>query len=173
MLTVLVPDREAETAIEELMAEYGAYILRLCYVSLNDRELAEEAAQDCFVKAYRAWGSYRGASSEKTWLSAIAVNTCRDYRRKRWFKARKLQVSLEDVPEPSVPFDEKDDTLTRAVMKLPYRYRETIMLHYYQDVPVKDIAVILNLKPGSVYSRLRRGQQMLKPMLERWYRNED
>ena len=172
-MTVLVPDSEVEEAIEQLMAEYGAYMLRLCYVSLNDRELAEEAAQDCFVKAYKAWPSFRGECSEKTWLSTIAINTCRDYRRRRWFKARKMQVSLDDVPEPAVTFDEADDTLTRAVMRLPYRYRETILLHYYQDVPVNEIAVILNLKPGSVYSRLRRAQQMLKPMVERWYRNED
>lgn len=173
MLTVLVPDSEVEEVMEHLMATYGSYILRLCYVSLNDRGLAEEAAQDCFVKAFKAWPSFRGESSEKTWLSTIAANTCRDYRRRRWFRVQRLHVSLEDVPEPAVPFDERDDTLTRAVMKLPYRYRETIMLHYFQDVPVNEIAVILNLKPGSVYSRLRRAQQMLKPMLERWYRNED
>lgn len=172
MLTVLVPNSEVEEVIEHLMMTYGTYILRLCYVSLNDRELAEEAAQDCFVKAYKAWPAFRNDSSEKTWLSTIAVNTCRDYRRRRWFKARSMQVSLDDIPEPSVPFQELDDTLTRAVMKLPYRYRETILLHYYQDLPVSDIAAILNLKPASVYSRLRRAQQMLKPMLERWYHNE-
>lgn len=173
METVLVPDSQAEVEIARMMREYGAYILRLCFVSLGDRGLAEEAAQDTFVKAYRGWASFQEDSSEKTWLSAIAVNTCKDMRRRNWFKVRSRHVSLEDVPEPSVPFDERDDTLVKAVMLLPHRYREAIVLHYYQGLPVSDVAAILKLKTTGVYARLRRGQQMLKPVLEGWYRNEE
>ena len=172
MAAVLVPDRNVEDAIARLMREQGGYILRLCFVNLRDRGLAEEAAQDTFVKAYKGWQSFRGDSSEKTWLSRIAVNTCRDYRRRNWFRVLKAQVSLQDVPEASVPFDERDDTLTLAVMNLPRRYREVILLHYYQGLPAADIAEILNLTASGVYTRLRRGQEMLKPALERWYLDE-
>jgi len=172
MTAVQVPDR-LEDEIARMMREHGAFLLRLCFLSLQDRGLAEDAVQDTFVKAYKGWHQFRKDSSEKTWLCRIATNTCRDYHRRNWFIMMKAHVSLDQAPEPIVPFDEMDDTLTKALMNLPYRYRETILLHYYQGLPVGEVALILNLKPTAIYARLRRGQQMLKPVLERWYHNEE
>ena len=57
----------------------------MCYAMLRDAEQAKDAVQETFVKAYRAMDDWRGACSEKTWLTRIAVNTCRDMRRSAWF----------------------------------------------------------------------------------------
>ena len=67
--------------IEEMIARYGGEILRLCLLYLGDRQLAEDAFQETFVKAWKGRDAFRGESSEKTWLSRIAVNTCRDMLR--------------------------------------------------------------------------------------------
>jgi len=71
----------AATQLQRLMQEHGDYLKRLCFVYLRDEAAAEDAAQETFLKAYLAWASFRGESGEKTWLSRIAINTCRDFRR--------------------------------------------------------------------------------------------
>lgn len=169
MESVLVPDREAEAAIVRLMTAYGDHILRVCFVMLRDSFMAEEAMQDTFLKAYRAWKSFKRECSEKTWLNRIAVNTCRDMRRRVWFRLKTMEVSLNSVPEPAADFEEKDDTLLKAVMGLPYKYREAISLHYYQGLSPEETAQALRISRSGVYSRLKRAEEMLRKELEGWY----
>lgn len=169
MESVSVPDRAAEATITRLMTDYGDHILRLCFVMLRDRFMAEEAMQDTFVKAYKAWRGFKQESSEKTWPSRIAVNTCRDMRRRVWFRLKAMEVALDSVPEPVSPPEERDDTLLQAVMALPYKYREAISLHYYQNLTPEETAQALHISRSGVYSRLRRAEAMLKKELEGWY----
>ncbi|MBO5501664.1 MAG: sigma-70 family RNA polymerase sigma factor, partial [Clostridia bacterium] len=68
------------------MNQYGDAILRFCTLQLRDVKLAEDAAQDVFIKAWKAMDGFQGRSSEKTWLYRIAINTCRDYQRTGWFR---------------------------------------------------------------------------------------
>ena len=76
---------DREEWLEKAMAQWEVPLLRTCYLLLRDAALAEDAVQDTFVKAWKAWDHYRGEASEKTWLMRIAVNCCRDIRRGRWF----------------------------------------------------------------------------------------
>ena len=75
--------------IEELIDLYGDDILRLCLLYLGDRQLAEDAFQETFVKAWKRMSSFRGESSVKTWLCTIAVNTCRSMLRTGWLRMRR------------------------------------------------------------------------------------
>lgn len=84
-----------EEIINQLIACYEKDLLRLCYVSLGDAALAEDAVQETFWKAYRHWSTFRGGSSEKTWLIRIAINVCRDMARKGWFRMARATVALE------------------------------------------------------------------------------
>ena len=70
------------------------------------------------------------------------------------------------LPEAAVPFEEKDDTLTRAVIRLPIRLREVILLYYYQGLNVNEIAEALGISQPSVSGRLKRGRERLKAALE-------
>ena len=81
MKAALDPGSERDETIERLMRTWQTPLLRLCYVQLKDRALAEDAVQETFVKAYRNWEQFRGESSEKNWLCKIAVNVCRDMQR--------------------------------------------------------------------------------------------
>ena len=109
---------EQDEWLAELMQTYGDDILRLCYVILQDRALAEDASQEVFLKAYKRLHTLRERKYAKTWLVSIAVNTCRDQLRAAWLRHTDRSVSLEDLPPAACDFTEQDDSVLREVMAL-------------------------------------------------------
>ena len=150
-----------------LVDRYQEPLLRMCCLYLRDRSLAEDAVQETFIKAYRALDSFREESSEKTWLMRIAMHICCDINRTGWFRFMNRDVTPEMFADQSAPPpEERDEELATAVMKLPRRLREVILLYYYQGMNVNEIADALNLSHSSVSGRLKRGREKLKNMLE-------
>ena len=152
--------------LERLVEEYQTAVLRICYLYLCDRSQAEDAVQETFLKVYKGLDSFRGESSEKTWIMKIAMNTCWSMNHSGWARFFNRRVTPEMLPEAAVPFEEKDDELTRAVIRLPIRLREVILLYYYQGLKVNEIAEALGVSQPSVSGRLKRGQEKLKDILE-------
>ena len=168
-----VPGKAREADISLLVEQYGDTLLRFCYLYLNDLQLAEDAVQETYLKAYRSLHTFRGESSESTWLTAIALNVCRSLTRSPWFRQEDRQTRLEQLPEASVPFDPQDDTVISEVMKLPRKYREVILLHYYQGLKLREIAAMMSLPEATLSTRVKRARAKLKVKLERWYFDED
>lgn len=166
MEAVKDPDSRRDQTIERLITQYQTSLLRLCYVQLQDQALAEDAVQETFLKAYKGFDSFRGDSSEKTWLTRIAVNTCRDFQRGGWFKHTDRRVTPDMLPVGTVQPDTEDLDLSLAVMKLPRKMREAILLYYYQDMSTEEIAETLGIAQSSVSNRLRRGREKLRKLLE-------
>jgi len=166
MEAVKDPDSRRDQTIERLITQYQTSLLRLCYVQLQDQALAEDAVQETFLKAYKGFDSFRGDSSEKTWLTRIAVNTCRDFQRGGWFKHTDRRVTPDMLPVGTVQPDTEDLDLSLAVMKLPRKIREAILLYYYQDMSTEEIAETLDIAQSSVSNRLRRGREKLRKLLE-------
>lgn len=166
MEAVKDPDSRRDQTIERLITQYQTSLLRLCYVQLQDQALAEDAVQETFLKAYKGFDSFRGDSSEKTWLTRIAVNTCRDFQRGGWFKHTDRRVTPDMLPVGTVQPDTEDLDLSLAVMKLPRKIREAILLYYYQDMSTEEIAETLGIAQSSVSNRLRRGREKLRKLLE-------
>lgn len=167
METCQVPDRN--TALPRMMKEHGDSLLRLCFLYLHDRQLAEDALQDTFLNAWRAYDSFRGDSSEKSWLTRIAINSCKSMRRLAWFRHVDIAAALEQIPAPGAPYDAADDTVLQKVIALPAKYKEVILLYYYQNFNTREIAEVLSLPEATVSTRLRRARERLKEQLERWY----
>lgn len=166
MEAVKDPDSRRDQTIERLITQHQTSLLRLCYVQLQDQALAEDAVQETFLKAYKGFDSFRGDSSEKTWLTRIAVNTCRDFQRGGWFKHTDRRVTPDMLPVGTVQPDTEDLDLSLAVMKLPRKMREAILLYYYQDMSTEEIAETLDIAQSSVSNRLRRGREKLRKQLE-------
>ena len=166
MQAVKDPDSRRDQTIERLITQYQTSLLRLCYVQLQDQALAEDAVQETFLKAYKGFDSFRGDSNEKTWLIRIAVNTCRDFQRGGWFKHTDRRVTPDMLPVGTVQPDTEDLDLSLAVMKLPRKIREAILLYYYQDMSTEEIAETLGIAQSSVSNRLRRGREKLRKLLE-------
>ncbi len=166
MEAVTDPDSRRDQTIEKLILQYQTPLLRLCYLQLQDRALAEDAVQETFLKAYRGFASFRGDCSEKTWLTRIAVNTCRDFQRGAWFRHTDRRVTPEMLPAGEVQPDPEDLDLSLAVLRLPRKMREAILLYYYQDMGTEEIAEALGIAQSTVSNRLRRGREKLRKLLE-------
>ena len=151
--------------IEEMIARYGDDILRLCLLYLGDRQLAEDAFQETFVKAWKGRDAFRGESSEKTWLSRIAVNTCRDMLRSGWFRLMKRSEPVESLFDLPAPEGTDAAQVREAVLALPGKYREVIVLYYDRDMKLGEIAETLHLPVNTVSTRLRRARALLKKTL--------
>ncbi len=169
METVKGPDRNRKELLVQLVDQYQHTLLRLCFIYLHDKALAEDAVQETFLKAYKSLSAFRGESSAKTWLTRIAMNTCRDMRRSGWFRFMDRRVTSEDVPPFSVhPFDNNpSDALAQAIVRLPAKQKEVILLYYYHDMTMKEIADTLGIHVSSVSGRLKHAHARLRTLLEK------
>jgi RNA polymerase sigma-70 factor (ECF subfamily) len=172
MPSVEVPHRAGADDIERMMTLYGRTLLRMCYVYLCDMALAEDAVQDTFFKAYLHFGSFQGFSSEKTWLTQIAINTCKSILRKPWWKHIDRSKDFENLQLPASDTTPADGEVLRAVMYLPEKYRSVVLLYYYQELMTEEVAEILGIAPSTVLVRLKRAREKLKSQLEGWYFDE-
>ena len=172
MQSVKDPGCGHEEAMIRMMNEWQLPLLRLCYIQLQDKGLAEDAVQETFLKAFRGMDSFRGECSEKTWLTRIAINTCRDMQRGGWFRHMDRRVTPDMLPEAAVQPSEDHSDLTLAVINLPRKYREAIMLYYYQDMDTTEIGAALGIAQSSVSNRLRKGRELLRKTLEGRDRND-
>lgn len=163
---------DSRSELDRLMEQYGSSLLRMSALYLKDASLAQDAVQETFLKAYRHLQDYRGESSEKTWLTAICFNTCRDLLRNPWLR-RRSRTPLDSLPEKPADFTFPDNTVLTAVMGLPAKYREVVLLRYYEGLKLKEIAGALRLSDGKVRSRLNRANALLRDRLKEWYYDEE
>ena len=168
MEVVKDPGNNRDQVLFQMVNQYQGLLLRMCYIYLRDMELAKDATQDTFLKAYRSLGSFRGECSEKTWLIQIAMNTCRDMQRSAWFRHNDRRITPEDLPQAiRLPDDDNDLDVMCDVMKLPPKLKEVVMLYYWQNMNVNEIAHTLGITHSTVSTRLKCAREKLYDVLER------
>ena len=169
-----VPDAIPEARLREWMQLYSTPILRVCYMILQDRQQAEDALQDTFIKAWRHMEDLRRRhiENEKAWLMRIAVNTCRDYRRTAWFRHVDARVAVDDLPPRLTQTEDGDRDLMLTVCALPEKYREVILMYYYQRMTEQETADVLGLSLSAVHRRLKKAEALLRESLEGGERHE-
>ncbi len=165
MEAVKVPDSYPEEMLEWLIRENEVSLKRLCYFYLHDRTLAEDAVQETFLKAYRSLKNFRGEANERTYLTRIAINTCKDMLRTGWFRHMNRRITPEELPvrQETDPFHRE---VTAAVMNLPRKLREVTLLYYYQGMTMPEIADVLHISQPAVTGRLKRAREQLKKELK-------
>ena len=171
MVTVQGPNSERETRLNRMMLTHERELMRLCCLYLHDAALAQDAVQETFLKAFRKLDGFREQASERTWLIRIAVNTCRDMCRNAWFRHVDRRVEADALPTPA-DFSFPDNTVLRTVMALPPRYREVVLLRYYQNMKQKEVAAVLGISERAVRQRLKKANQILREELKEWYEDE-
>ena len=155
-----------DEALLRLMQTWEVPIRRMCCVYLRDEELARDAVQETFLKAYRSWSGFRGESKEQTWLMSIAINTCRDMRKAAWFRFVDRRVTLEKLPEPVAEGDWERTELALDVMKLPPKLLDVVLLHFYQGMTVREVGATLGIPYQTVTGRLRSACAKLRIQME-------
>jgi RNA polymerase sigma-70 factor (ECF subfamily) len=162
-----------DLSIEQLVGEYYPYIRRLAFSILDDLHDAEDAAQESFVSAHRSLTGFRDEADPKTWLTAITVNVCRGRLRKRKVR-HTLMATLQSLhlirhssptPEQTAIQNEVDQSIWKAVDALDEKHRIPIILRYVHELNVPDIARVLHLHQGTVYSRLHYARRKLHSQL--------
>ena len=150
--------------LERVIDQYGNNMLRLCCAYLSDRSLAEDAVQDAFVKIYKGWPTFETPEGEKSWIMKVTINVCKDQLRSAWKRKVTLVEDYPELAQPETPETEQG-LLYRAVQALKPRYKEVILLHYYQQMRVSEIAQLLGTPQSTVSVRLSRARRELEKML--------
>jgi len=157
-------------AYEELVTAYQGIAFRTAYVIARNAADAEEAAQDGFVKAWRALGRFREGSPFRPWLLRIVANEASNRRRSAGRRAGlALRAAAEEpwggaAPSPEVALltAEQRTTLLAAVEGLPDEQRDVVALRYFLDLSEAEVAETLGIPPGTVKSRTSRALERLR-----------
>ena len=156
-------------SVEEAFRRYGDRVFSAAFSVCRNREDADDAVQDTFLRYYTRNEDYTDESHLKAWLLRVAINRARDMAGTFW---RRHRVSWEDYMNELEFAQPEDRNLFEAVMGLPKKYRIVIHLFYYEEYAIEEVARILHSTPGTVKSQLSRGRKLLKSTLtEEW--NDD
>ena len=160
-----------EEILSEWMEQYGDLITRTCCLYLGDRGLAEDAAQETFLRAWKSMAQFerRNNASPGSWLVRIAINTCKNIRRTAWFRRTDRSVTPEELP---LPAHEEDRTLLMTVQALPDRQREVVILRYYHGMSLDETARTLGLSRSTCFHRLQKALKCLRIQWEGGAENE-
>lgn len=160
-------DRGDRSAVGQLIEMYYSDILRYCLWHVPNRELAEDATQETFLKAMRYFDSYTHKGKFRAFLYKIASNTCIDMQR------RKQEGSLDDLEDEQAYFEkgfekiDVDSHFMSLIHSLPEEQREIVILRFSQDLKIREIAEITGNNLRTVQSRLRAALKKLKKEVEK------
>lgn len=157
--------------LQEAMEQYGEYCIRVAYLYVKDWTAAEEIVQDVFLAYHFQQERFRNESSLKTYLVKITIHKSHDYLRSWSAKKRQFVESFhlrtaERSSEYVVMVENERQILLEALWKLPLKYREVLILHYYDDYKIKEMAEIIGISENTVKTRISRGRTKLKELLE-------
>lgn len=153
-------------AFAEIVRHWQGPLVNMAWRYCRDRGRAEEMAQEAFLRAWRNLAQWRRESSFSTWLFALAANVFRNELK----RFPTVNVPLEEAAEPSAPASQLDwlreqgrnEEVRRAVLALPQRYREAVVLFYFHEMDVAAAASTMHLPEGTVKARLARARALLK-----------
>ncbi|WP_253805424.1 sigma-70 family RNA polymerase sigma factor [Fictibacillus arsenicus] len=155
-----------------LMDEYGEEIKRLAFTYTKNWQQAEDITQEIFISAYNHISDFREQSTIKTWIYRIAINKCKDYVRS-WHYTKALltntfyQKSNSLSPEEEYLEFEQKEQISKLILELPIKYREVIILYYFKEFSLEEIAAALDSNLNTVKSRLRRAKKNLETKMEK------
>ena len=174
-----------EASFRQLIADHQDMVINTCYGLLQNREDAEDVAQEVFVKVFESIGSFRGQSRLSTWIYRIAVNQSLNMIRKNRFKSlwTKLEEAFSDPSLHGQPRENGHDfgphrkmesqegmaIIRQAIKTLPKNQRIALTLHKYEERPYQEIAEIMDTSISSVESLIFRAKKNLKKKLVHYY----
>ncbi|MCR8848496.1 sigma-70 family RNA polymerase sigma factor [Rossellomorea sp. SC111] len=166
-------DRDAW--LETIMDESGERLTKLAYNYVKDWSLAEDIVQDVFVTCFRHYEKIDEITSFKAWIYRLVINRAKDVLKSSAFKRVVMNSSLyslftskEPLPEMSLVKRSEEEILSRSVLDLPVKYREVIILYYYEECSISEMVNVLGMNVNTIKTRLNRGRNKLKNRMERW-----
>ncbi len=152
--------------LQRVVDKYSDMLFRITLLHLKNKSDAEDAAQDVFFKLVEKEHIFESDEYEKAWLIRVAINVCKDRLKSAWF--RKTVVFEENLYNTT---PEKQEVLS-SVLELPVKYRSIVLLFYYENYSIAEIAKIIGKKEATIGSQLHRARKLLKIKLEEDFDNE-
>ena len=156
-------------AFESIVCRWHRPLINLAYRFCRERGRAEEMAQEAFLRAYRSLRQWRKDAAFSTWLFALAMNVYRSELRRIPAKAISIDEAreLQDMRSAHGSFEDEDRNraVRELVLTLPAKYRDVIVLFYFQEMDISSAANILALPEGTIKARLSRAREMLRSKL--------
>lgn len=170
-IVALVQAGARDRAFETLLGRYEGKVYRLCCALLRDRTQAEDVAQESLVRVWKALPRYDGRAALSSWIYAITRNRCLTALERR----RALESlaacgeapAAETQPDAAQPWDGRAAQLRALIERLPERSRRVLLLYYYEERSVSEVARMLGCPQGTVKTQLHRARAMLGEMLKR------
>lgn len=160
------------SAFDKIVEEYSDQVAMLANRMLGWGGDVEDVVQDVFLSAFTGLKKFRSKSSLKTWFFTITMNKCRTHRYRRmlrlkFFSKVGFRSSARTVcgANKTTMDDEKFNRIRRAVMALPAKYREPVVLKYLQELPTSHICQVLGISESNLHTRLSRARKQLKQSL--------
>ena len=137
--------------------KYGDMLFRIGLSMLRNKQDAEDAVQDTFLKYFNRKPVFNDVEHEKAWFIRVCMNICKNKLR---FRTRHKYIDIECLATYGYTY--KDSSIFDKVSKLPEKYKSVILLYYVEEYKVDEIAEILKVSPSAVKKRLQRGREMLR-----------
>lgn len=148
---------------QALYGRYAGMLYRLAYAVLRTQQDAEDAVAEVFVKWITKHPVFRDAEHERAWFVRVCVNQCRDFQRRRKIR---VYTPLEQVSEALADIPPDTAGVLEDVLALPEKYKMVILLYYFEDFSVGEIAASLGTSVSAVKMRLSRARQLLRRNME-------
>lgn len=150
----------ADISYEDIVHKYIDMVFRIALSQTNCKADAEDVVQDVFLKFLSCKKKFESEEHIKAWLIRVAINCSHKIFSSSWFK--KTVPLSEDIP-----FEEPEmSDVYNALNTLPHKYRTPLYLYYYEELSVKEISALLNIREGTIKSQLSRGRELLRQKLE-------
>ena len=153
--------------IEQIIDEHSAHLLRLAYFYTKNRHAAEDIVQDVLIKFCEA--PYEERGQLRAYLTRITINKSKDYLKSWAYKKIVFQQKIftkGKADQDSIVRQEERSAIGAAILQLPLKYREPIILYYFEEMAIADVAEALVLPENTIKTRLRRAREQLKPHLQ-------
>lgn len=151
-----------EMQFQGKLKQYKDTVYRIAYTYLQNKSDAEDVAQETFLKLYLREEPFPDEGMEKAWLIRVTVNACHNLRRSVWHRKR---AEMPDELADSFA-DPSDNAMYAAVFTLPEKYREVVLLYYYEEYSIQEISQLIHRNPSTIQTQLERARKKLKALLE-------
>lgn len=156
-----------ESAVNDFVRQYYKEIYRYCYYKMSDKLQAEDITQDTFMSFFKHFNNYIHKGKAKNYLYVIAGNMCKnEYKKHKEISPLQVEDQIITTKEVQKEIVMKV-SMEQEISRLPKEFKEVVLLHYFQNLKIREISEILDIKISLVKYRLSESKKMLKKSIDK------
>ena len=159
--------RLEDERFQAIIREHNDYLLQLSYLYVKDWNAAEDIVQEVFIQYWIKSAQFQEQSSLKTYLTRMTINRCKDYLKSWRYRTQIVTNVFTEIIRPKNQLVLQDEQLivADAVLSLSIKFREVIILYYFKELTIVEIATLLHTSESTIKYRLKKAKGRLKDML--------